>query len=328
VDEIILRCLQNRATREEEDEVSRWRRRSLANEARYRDIVWVWKRTTHDRAPVRRSDPPRFQALLNRGASGGGWSREEDPIRRRGSGVRYAWAAALGALALASTGVLWQNLRSSDARGPVPVSYEIRTGPFESATSTLADGSLVRLAPETSVQIREEEEYRTLEVDCRVLLAVVPDEFGRPFLVRAEGGLVRVLGTRLHVEAVQDRLDVLVLEGSVAVSSAGSEVEVGAGTASHSRVGLAPAIEGNPDVPRILGWMASLVAFDGTPLREAFQELEVRLGLRIVIRDPSIEDRRVTATFLSEDLDEALEVVCRAAGVSCVWDGDEVSVFR
>ncbi len=213
---------------------------------------------------------------------------------------------------------------SGDPASPMGV-LELRTGEGEMASATLADGTVVRLAPSTVIRSSEDPTSRHLHVEGHVFLAVAPDA-ERPFRVRTLGGEAEVLGTRFEVDARAGELRLAVVEGSVAVSSSGERVELRAGDQSRSSAGTRPIVESAPELGQLLEWMGAFVMFEATPLREVARELEARLGLRVVFADPSLGLRTVTGWFADEDPEEMLQVICRIADVACRLNADVLRI--
>jgi transmembrane sensor len=117
-------------------------------------------------------------------------------------------AAALAGVALAA-GWLWLA-----ASGQV-----IETARGERREVALGDGSVLQIDPETRLTVRLDEERRQIFLERGRTLFRVARDAERPFIVRADGTIVRALGTAFGVEHRTQGIIVTVAEGKVAVLS-------------------------------------------------------------------------------------------------------------
>ncbi len=321
--ELILRSLQGQTTPEQEVELERWRSASPDHERDYQAMVEVWQGTAPAERPPARRPHPTLADLESR-------SRRSQSRQVNGgasTSLRRSWAwAAMIVLAL-GIGLMAGQQSAPLPPTPTPQVSEVVTGPGELATTTLPDGSVVRLGPGTSLRTSVGLEERWVEVSGQVLLSVSPDST-RPFHVRTAGGEATVLGTRFEVNARHDQMDLLVLEGAVAVRGGGAEVQVRAGERSRSRTDEPPRVELVQDPEGLLGWMGAFVAFESTPLPRVARELEHRMDISIQIMDPELQDRTVTGWFTEADMDHMVELVCRAAAVTCAMSADTLRIFQ
>lgn len=81
----------------------------------------------------------------------------------------------------------------------------------------LADGSVVQVDPETTLTVELGEEQRQVTLERGRALFRVAKDPERPFLVRADGTVVRAVGTAFGVEQREQGVTVTVAEGKVAV---------------------------------------------------------------------------------------------------------------
>ena len=335
VDELIVLYLQGRTTHAQEEEIRRWRSASSENEARYQGFVEVWQQTAvahpTEVSLVRptladlegRAREGRRAAMTPGAAQASGGTRFSRAYRRSGSTHALSWAAvivlALGIGALASTLVT-----DSDSANYVFVT-EVGTGDGEMATWILPDGSVVRLAPNTRLQVRQDSAVREVELDGRAFLSVRSDPT-RPFRIITPEGEARVIGTRFEVNTSAGELDLLVVQGAVAVSGGGREVEVRAGERSRSQPEQEPQIETVRDVESQIAWLGTFLAFESTPLSQVAAELESRLGRPILVTDPDLRTRTLTGWFTEAEMEGVVDLVCRAAAVQCVSAGDSIRI--
>lgn len=93
----------------------------------------------------------------------------------------------------------------------------IQTELGERREVSLADGSIVQVDPETRLRVKFDDQVRDVSLERGRALFRVAKNPSRPFLVHANGTLVRALGTAFGVERQRQSVVVTVAEGKVAV---------------------------------------------------------------------------------------------------------------
>lgn len=312
VDEIILRFLQGRATEVEQARLRRWRRASAENEARFERFERIWAATElADGPPVPLPEAPPAAALLDR------FERRRLRAARARRVRRFAPAAGIAAvLATLVFGAPWRAEHGGLVEPDSFAATEFVAGPAESATVTLGDGSVVRIAPGGRLRVMLDTATRTVWLDGKAYFAVASQE-GRPFTVHTPAGSARVLGTRFEMKVEDEELRVVVVDGRVALSAAEETVEVGAGEMSRASAGALPTLEPVEDIGAELSWLKGFLAFQATPLDQVAREIEGQYGVRVLLSDPSLGERTVTATFVDRDVEDVLLVICGVVDARC-----------
>lgn len=302
-DELIILELEGRASADQRKELRQWREALEDNERRYQDVRALWALTAHHKEVDPTLEVPESATLLRRGR----WTGY-------GRGRWLHRAAAVAAAVVITLGVGYLATEWIESRRVVV--SEHRSGADELATAALHDGSVARLAPNTTLHFRSGPDHREVDLDGRAFFAVASDP-DRPFRVRTSKGEARVLGTRFEIGTGGDTLRVLVVDGSVALSTGGMETELGAGEVGEAS-STVPLTITRVEVPEEhLGWLGAWVAFEATPLRQVARELEARLDLRVEITDPAIAERTISGWFSHEDRSRMLSMICRVADVRC-----------
>lgn len=313
MEDLIVTVLGGEATELEIRRLDAWRAASPDHERVYAEMRRVWEVTApREHRPV--PGPPALERII------------EEAERRRSSVVSMAgWRArhlrswrfaAAAALVLLAVGIT-RMPRGGDA------SYA--TGLDEHRTVTLADGSIVRLGPASSLRVRGASS-RSVRLEGRAFFAVAADT-ARPFTVATPVGRAQVLGTRFEIASDADSLRLVVVEGRVALAASGTSVEVGRGEVSRVTAGSVPGEPEAADVWALLDWPNGLLVFQATPLDQVIEQLERHFGVPFSISDDDLAQRRVTAWFLDETLAEVVNTVCAVVGARCVV-GDSVEVTR
>lgn len=323
---LIERAAHGLATTDELERLARWRAESADHERDYRRTLRLLELARATDRDVALPAAPSAAALLAGRAQREDADRDATNARRPAGGSRRAatwlpWgvaAAAVLALLL---------LRGPAATTPaLGVATDVSTGPSELATVHLDDGSVVRLAPSTRLQVTPRADAREVRLDGRAHFSVAPDAT-RPFRVRTRPGDVEVIGTRFDVSTRAEDLQLIVVEGRVSLSAGGGAVEVGGGEISGVANGalIPPRQVVNPD--SALRWVGTFIVFRSTPLAEAAREIERVYGVRIRIPDPAIAARTVTATFADQEAHQVAAVLCTVVDARCTTEADGTIVI-
>jgi transmembrane sensor len=309
LDELIIQVLSGDADPSATERVQHWRAESAENEAHFGTLARVWSLT--EPVDVREAGQPVETAIILAAAEQR--RRSEDrtaviPIGTRsrrfdlGSTV-MRWGAALAAGIAAVAVGIGTGLFTP---GPRPVASYLAQADVPSTVS-LGDGSFVKLAPGSSLEVWDSEAERTVTLSGRGFFAVA-HEAERPFIVRSGDTETRVLGTRFEVSETSDGVRTVVVDGRVALSNAQGAVEVPAGSLGQAGVGVAPTSETPDDIYALLDWPTGLMLFQGTPLGRVAQEVGRRYGQVVEVRGETLQALRISGTFEEERFEEVVLV--------------------
>lgn len=231
-------------------------------------------------------------------------------------------------------------LEAPDEPAAAPTYSVISTTQGQRLSVRLADGTLVSLAPGTTLRTPSTYgvRHRTVELEGEAAFTVTHDST-RPFAVRTRLAVARDLGTEFIVRAYADEpaVDVVVAEGLVAVGRADSA----AGPLSSDslvisrgdlvRVDAAGRLALTRDVSldRYFGWTEGRLVFRRTPLREAVAQLERWYDVEIRLGSAGLAEQGVTATFRdTEPAAQVLQVIATVLKLTVVETGDRVYTLR
>jgi transmembrane sensor len=198
---------------------------------------------------------------------------------------------------------------------------------------TLADGSVVHLDVDSEINVSFSGAHRDITlVNGRALFEVAHDA-SRPFVVSAGQSHTTALGTHFQVQRESEHVLVTLTEGSVAVTgnptqsswserlTPGEQISLGAD--GHVREKRAV------DTQAVTSWSRGRLAFRGTPLAEALQEVN-RYGHRKVrLGDPDLAELPVDGNFIAGETDLIVSAFAAALPLR-VAEGDvgEIILFR
>ncbi len=214
-DHLLYRAIKGQATPAEQHSVEQWRRAASANESRYQELTALLAATARTK-PLVTEPPPVLEVLAAA-------SRREHAHGRHVRTRRVALAAGIAALLVA--GVALDRSGVLGGRGTFGFD-EMVTGDNQTATVSLRDGSVMRLAPRSHARFRMREGSREVYLTGRAFFSVAKKN-GLPFTVKTQGGDVTVLGTQFDLNATNNDVRLVVVEGRVALTAArGGETKV------------------------------------------------------------------------------------------------------
>lgn len=339
ISQLIVQSLKSESSDAELRELEAWRSVSRRNERYYQDFVALWELTEGgDYFAV--GLPPDVTDIVGANVTARPQavrlSLDDRTARSVASGrtrrkrwKRWMIPAAAAAAAMLGFGI-WAltALVLHPPAAPVALGAdEFVTGTSEMATVSLRDGSVVRLAPNSRLQLSGTTEERDVALQGRAYFAVAPDE-ARPFRIRAGAGTVTVRGTRFDLQSEGEDLRLIVVEGSVSLSAGGRHAEVGAGEMSRILNGVLVPTVTIPDIFSLVNWVGNFLAFQATPLAQVALEIEREYDVRVEITDSELARRTVTGWFSNKTLEEVLRIVCAVAATHCNKEGDVVTIAR
>lgn len=234
------------------------------------------------------------------------WSASQDPalaeamrlseqrrtVRPRRAGPIAALAGGLVAAGLAVF-VAWPQLQLMTV-APIP----LETAPGQHRDVTLADGTHVTLDGATRLEVRLGSRRRQVELVRGEAFFDVAHDARRPFLVKADLGSARVLGTAFDLERADGRLELSVHRGRVRLAPSGlihrtAELTIGQRAfAKDGRLSAVKAFDPSAD-----DWRSGWLETDGTTLTRLVERLNRASSAPIVIADPALGRQRVAGRF-------------------------------
>jgi len=236
------------------------------------------------------------------------WESLGSPLARRKPSATLKVIALLSMLAVGA-GVFSGGLM--DMRDQLLA--DVKTGPLEQRSLTLADGSQIELDGGTSLDIRFDKGQRRLVLYSGDIYVKVVADQARPFRVEAGRTSVRALGTAFDVRRDGDDVEVAVSEHRVRVEVAGREpaqsVEVGEGFDVISEAGTGLGTVRKADLDRTTAWRRGRLVFVNRPLADVVAQMNRYRRGRVFVLDPALRRLPVTGTFEMTDGDALLDAV-------------------
>ncbi|MEO8451656.1 MAG: FecR domain-containing protein [Gemmatimonadota bacterium] len=199
------------------------------------------------------------------------------------------------------------------------------TGPGDDATVGLGDGSVVKLGPDSRLRVAGVRGERSVSFEGRGYFAVnrMP---GHPFRVNTAAGTVTTLGTRFELQARSTGLSLVVVEGRVELSAPGEQKTIKSGERSGVRDGrIVPATK-VADLTGAVAWVGNLLVFQATPLAEVARQIEDRYHIRLVLADPALAKRPITAWVCDQTIKQTLATICTRVDAACTTSENVVTM--
>ncbi len=282
-----LSLLHDRPSAGDQLTFSQWLRADPAHAEAYAQAQVVWELSESPARTLADEEALALQGFLD------AMDRPRRPALLRWSGA-LAMAACL--LLMVSLGTGWQPQRWIDDLGADYVS-----APGEIRTVTLADQSQVTLDADSAIAVDFSRGERHVQLRRGAGFFTVTHT-GEPFVVAAEQGEARVLGTQFEVRLQPHGAQVTVLSGRVGVTAerggeqqiltAGQQVAYGDGAAEKLH---AVDSEGQ------LAWRQGWLTYYKSTLGDVVEDLRRYYPGRIVLLNDELAARKVSGSFPSKD---------------------------
>ena len=233
-----------------------------------------------------------------------GYPKAELSHRSRLSSWKVVVLAACFAL-IAVTG--WQLT-------PAGLMADYNSGVGKRQIVKLQDGSEVELGTASAIDVDFSKDQRIVRLIAGEAFFSVTKDQQRPFIVKAEEGQIRVLGTAFNVK-IENGVTVAVTENTVEVSTPSNQAsKVTKGEMVHyDKHSLSPV---QPvDLETVQAWRQDQLIFKDTPLDEVLAEIQRYRNGRIQLFSASAGKQRVTAVFDARRTDEALDIIAASLGL-------------
>ena len=247
-----------------------------------------------------------------------------------------SWApVALAAAALVTAGIFWLGPPLTSDAGATSVIAR-----NEPRFMHLPDGSSVELNVGSQVTAHFTSTQRRLKLVHGEAHFTVTKDPAREFIVEANGVAVRAVGTAFNVRLQEERVEVLVTEGSVrvappALTSVAVEpsrpqkiatVSAGQRTifpAAAVAADFSPLVEtlDPAEVDRALAWQKSRFNFDATPLSEVVSRLNrysagKNGAPQLIIHDPRLGGLLISGRVRNDNVESFVEALEISFGVA------------
>ena len=206
---------------------------------------------------------------------------------------------------------------------PGGVSFETRLG--EQRSFPLDDGSILHLNTQSEIDVRFDENTRTIELKKGEAMFEVAHNPNRPFRVIAGDTIAEAVGTKFNVHLEPEFTSVSVLEGKVAVDRSEKTVfptidartDQAAAPVQHLADGRVLITAGeradvvveeksirvtDTDVEAVTSWKKRRLVFVSDSLADMAEEFNRYNRVRVVVNDSQLAAKKFSGVFAADDI--------------------------
>ncbi|KIH85250.1 FecR family protein [Pseudomonas batumici] len=279
--------LHDQPSRGDQARFSLWLQADPAHVEAYAQAQVLWALSEGPASSLAREEADVLQGLL-------------EAMDRPKPATRWRWSAGLAMAAClllaVSIGLGFEPRRWLDDLGADYVSL-----PGQVRTVTLADQSAVTLDTDSAISVDFSAGERHVRLRRGSAFFQVTHT-GAPFVVDAEDGEARVLGTQFEVRLQPGGARVTVLSGRVGVrASPGAPQQI---LAANQQVAYAEGSAPPPqpvDSDQLLAWRQGWLNYSKVTLAEVVQDLGRYYPGRILVLNDSLAARRISGSFPNKD---------------------------
>lgn len=308
-DELIVRYLTGDADPDEAVAVADWLKVE-ENRAYFSEFAATWRQAAGEKEL--RPDKP---AAWKRVSEGLHIPASQATRGRSLSTVLLGIAAVLLAVAMASYFLFF----STPPQPARPLSAVTTTDGFRFVE--FPDRSAVTLNRQTELQYPDQFDHNSRRVRLirgEAFFSVTSDA-GRPFIVEANGVEIRVLGTEFNVQIQEAATVIHVREGRVLVRTTTDSATLLTGLTGSVNGGHI-AVTDYP-VGNLYSYATQRLVFDDATLGQVIRDLEESYPYTFELKNPSLENCRLTANFYKDDIDKIVNLVAETLNLTVAKNG-------
>lgn len=178
------------------------------------------------------------------------------------------------------------------------------TGTGEQRIITLIDGSTISLNASSALSVNITDKQRVITLYEGQALFTVAKDSTRPFIVHAQHGQTRALGTVFDIDISPSQVSVTVIEGTVGVtpapklrSEANNMVVLRANSRIHYQENGTVSTLEDADPDLATAWRRGKLIFNAKPLGDVVAELERYRSGKIILASRQLHALQVTGVF-------------------------------
>ena len=317
--ELIIPCLQKVSNAEENAQLQQWISASVNNQELFDRFKKIWTEELNDYGIYLAADEnTAWNALrLNLGSkdiheNGNGKIVHGNFRKGRTNKLRWVSVAAIFVLVIGT--FIWYTTTNKN--------LVYQTGRNEERSILLADGSSIRLYPDSKIEVS-----KTYNKNDRVIQFVQGEAFFDvkhheriPFIVDLGTTSVKDIGTSFYIHNTKDSVRLSVKSGEVVfINKQNKETrQLSAGMDLQYQ----PAKDNS--APTILIDSSETIAnknhlrFENAGLPDVLTRLQEVYGKKIISQDSAISKKRFTANLEGQTFDETMEILSRSLGIKYV----------
>jgi transmembrane sensor len=233
------------------------------------------------------------------------------------------WVGLAAAAAIAVFAVL---TRPERVDTPVIALEAYSTAARARDTVTLADGSRIILGPASRLSVNSTS--REIELEGEALFTIVHDA-AKPYTVRANGVVIRDIGTEFGVRGYRDEpLRVFVTSGAVEVARDEVKVTLDSGDVGVVQPGGQVVRAADALTSDDLAWTQGKLVFREASMAQLAADLRRWYGVELQVRDPDLARRHFSGVvYTTEPAQRVANAIALSLGARAERRGDTISII-
>lgn len=196
----------------------------------------------------------------------------------------------------------------------------------------LADGSIVWLKNNSTLsrpkKFSGDDRQVTFEGEALFEVAKDPEH---PFIIQCGDLITTVMGTSFNIKASEENIEVMVLTGKVALTSATDKqgiVVLQDEKAVYNRLKkqLAKVEAAKEESVAIVSGTGYDMNFNDTRMSEIIRRIEGKFNVEVSVGNPNLGNCVITADFTDQSLKRTLDIICTALAIEYEVDDNEVKL--
>ena len=178
-------------------------------------------------------------------------------------------------------------------------------------TVHLSDGTKVRLNANSTIRYKKyfDENSRVIELDGEAFFDVAKDP-NRPFMVYSGDYLTTAIGTEFNVKRNGGNAEVALLSGLVSVEGLKETGEKNYLTPGKMVVYSEESTSVMTfDYDEVIGWKDDILLLHDLTLEEALSPINEFYGADFIVSDSVVANKRISAAFENQDLDQFIQTL-------------------
>ncbi|GAB3992838.1 FecR family protein [Spirosoma daeguense] len=264
-----------------------------------------------------------FQSVLQQNTPSANQPRESKPMRVSWTAGWINWQIAASILLISAISAYWFRAEL------LYTTY--RTAYGETATFQLSDGTSVALNANSTLRVPRfgfGSDTRDVFLNGEGEFKVTHKTNNQRFVVRTSGNFqVEVLGTEFVVYARERGKRVFLNKGKVKLElPQGQQLYMKPGNvvtvANSGRYKLTQSAPARP----YTAWKEYWFYFDNTSLSEVAEQIKERFGVKVIVVDAQLAQRRIAGNFKAEKADDLLQILSEMLNLNIVKNRNHIEL--
>jgi transmembrane sensor len=241
----------------------------------------------------------------------------------------WNWMTRAAAIAILAA-FLYASLYDTKLKGPEPVAMLSLSSVGNIRKVILPDSSIVWLKGNSTIDYPAafNGQTRNVALQGEALFEVAKDAL-HPFIIKTGELTTTVLGTSFNIKTINKSVEVVVLTGSVSLTSVADAQKI---VVLPNEKGIYHVEEKHlsklettvQEKTTIVSNTQYNMEFIRTPMEEIATRIEKKFNVRVVFESPSLANCRITANLTDQNLNHTLSLIAQSLGIEYEIENDVV----